>query len=142
MAMNHVVAAALVDDLRRPTRVLAARRTAPAQLAGRWEFPGGKVEVGEEPVAALHREIAEELGVVIEVGAALPGPESGAWPLPGQWRMSLWWALPAGEPQPLQDHDRLRWLGPESLDSVPWLESNRAVLAAVERAMAASTPAG
>ena len=53
-----VVGAAIVRD----GRVLAARRTTPAAAAGRWEFPGGKVEPGETPDAALVREVAEELG--------------------------------------------------------------------------------
>ena len=49
-------------------RVLIARRRADQALGGRWEFPGGKVEPGEAPVAALARELHEELGVAAEVG--------------------------------------------------------------------------
>ena len=59
-----VVGAAIV----RGGRLLACRRTAPVQVAGRWELPGGKVEPGEAPEAALRREIAEELAVDVEVG--------------------------------------------------------------------------
>jgi 8-oxo-dGTP diphosphatase len=55
-----VAAAALVD---RDGRVLVAQRPAGKHLAGTWEFPGGKLEPGEAPEAALVRELAEELGI-------------------------------------------------------------------------------
>ena len=61
--MVLVMGAAIV----RAGRVLAARRTLPTGLAGGWEFPGGKVEPGELPEAAVVREIAEELGCRVEV---------------------------------------------------------------------------
>lgn len=130
-----VVAVALVDDLTRPTRLLAARRTAPEPLAGRWEFPGGKVEPGEALEAALRRELREELGIDVCLGDQLLGPDGGLWPLLPGWRLALWWALARERPEPLQDHDELRWLRREELHAVPWLESNRAVLAAVAGAL-------
>ncbi len=130
-----VVGAALVDDLVRPTRLLAARRTAPPSLAGRWELAGGKVEPGELPLTALHRELAEELGVRVEVGAEVVGPDAGAWPLATGRRLRVWPArIVDGEPQPLQDHDALRWLGPGRWLDVDWLPGDvpvvRALLAA------------
>ena len=57
-----------------PTWLLAARRTEPPALAGGWEFPGGKVEPGEEAGGALHREIREELGVSVRAGPGGPRP--------------------------------------------------------------------
>lgn len=119
-----VAAVALTDDLSRPTRLLAARRTRPAALAGGWEFPGGKVEPGESSRDAAAREALEELGVAVRLGERV-GP--GAWPLGGPAVMDLWWAtLGAGgpEPRPLQDHDRLRWLTRADLFAVPWLAAD------------------
>ncbi|MET9965659.1 NUDIX domain-containing protein, partial [Streptomyces sp. NPDC006356] len=62
MKQRIVVGAALLAG----GRLLAARRSAPEELAGRWELPGGKVEPGEAPEAALVRELREELGVDAE----------------------------------------------------------------------------
>lgn len=122
-----VAAVALVDDLTAPSRLLAARRTAPARLAGGWEFPGGKVEPGEEPAAAAVREAHEELGVRVVLGEQV----GGDWPLSGRMVMRLWWAaVPPGEPEPapLQDHDRLRWLTRAELGDVPWLPADLPVV--------------
>ncbi|WP_202838979.1 Nudix family hydrolase [Luteimonas saliphila] len=65
---THVVAGVIVD---RRGRVLLARRSGGRELAGLWEFPGGKVEPGETPEAALARELDEELGIEVEVGDRL-----------------------------------------------------------------------
>lgn len=135
-----VVGAAIVDDLDRPTTLLSARRTDPPELAGGWELPGGKVEAGEEPVAALLREIREELGVDIEIGAILEGPLAGAWPLGDHFVMRVWLArITEGEPRPLEDHDRLRRLTKPELYSVPWLPAD---LPIVQRLEALMSPPG
>lgn len=127
-----VAAAAIVDSLRAPTRLLCARRSAPPTLAGRWELPGGKVEPGESPEAALHRELTEELGVAVEVGPRVPGPDDGDWPILTGRRMRVWLAeLRAGEPQPLEDHDELRWVRYEETDALDWLDPDRPILDAI-----------
>jgi 8-oxo-dGTP diphosphatase len=112
-----VVAAAIERD----GRYLAARRTKPDWAAGRWEFPGGKVEAGEADTEALVREIREELGVEIAVGDRVPGE----WPLHDDLVLHLYVAtLMDGEPQPLDHHDELRWLAPDEFGDVAWLESD------------------
>ncbi|MEV7035162.1 (deoxy)nucleoside triphosphate pyrophosphohydrolase [Streptomyces sp. NPDC093272] len=114
-----VVAAALLDA----GRLLAARRSAPPDLAGRWELPGGKVEPGESPEAALVRELGEELGVAAEAVARVPGE----WPLREPYVLRVWAARlhPASAaPEPLQDHDDLRWLTRDELWDVDWLDQD------------------
>lgn len=123
---RHVVGAAIVDDLREPLRVLAARRTEPAALAGGWELPGGKVDPGESDVQALHRELLEELGVHVSLGEQLVGPlEDGRWPLGDTYAMTVFLAqVTGGEPAPIEDHDELRWLTSADLYDVPWLPAD------------------
>lgn len=108
-----VAAAALLDD---DDRVLIARRPAGKPMAGLWEFPGGKVAMGETPEAALARELAEELG--IDIAAACLAPlafASHRYPefhllmplyLCRRWR---------GEPRP-REGQALAWKRPSEFD--------------------------
>ena len=69
MKLTLVVACALIDA---DNRVLIAQRPEGKQLAGLWEFPGGKLEPGERPEAALIRELREELGIVTQETCLAP----------------------------------------------------------------------
>ena len=121
--MSSVVGAAIVRD----GRVLAARRTFPAEAAGRWELPGGKVEPGETPDGALVREVAEELGCAIELTAWLPG----AVPIGDRHVLTVALArLVDGEPR-AHEHDEVRWLAADELDDVDWLDPDRPFLVAL-----------
>ena len=120
--MRIVVGAAVVRD----GRVLAARRTRPAAAAGRWELPGGAVEPGEDERTALARELREELALDVVVGDRV-GPEVA---LPGEQVLRIRECRAGGEPTALE-HDALRWVGPDELDGVDWLEADRVFLPAV-----------
>jgi 8-oxo-dGTP diphosphatase len=131
-----VVGGAVVDDLDRPSTLLAARRTEPPRLAGGWELPGGKVEPGEQPLAALRRELAEELGVRVEVGAEVTAPDGVGWLLPPSHLMRVWLVrVTAGVPAPIEDHDEIRILSTGEWLDVDWLPADVPIVQAlIERA--------
>jgi 8-oxo-dGTP diphosphatase len=121
--MDVVVGAAVVEG----GKVLAARRTAPPALSGQWEFPGGKVELGESEPEALARELREELSLEVEVGDLL-----GRVPLADGRDLAVYRCRSgSGTAQPGADHDQVRWLSAAELSSVNWVEADRLLLDAV-----------
>lgn len=118
VAVPVVVGAAILDLAGRRPRVLAAQRAGPPELAGWWEFPGGKVEPGEDEQGALARECREELGVEVTVGDRLghdlPIADGGA-------VLRVWTAaIHLGQPRAIE-HAAIRWLTAEQLHEVAWL---------------------
>ncbi|MET4167934.1 alpha-1,2-mannosyltransferase [Gordonia terrae] len=102
-----VVAAAIIVD----GRLLLAQRSRPAELAGRWELPGGRVESGETHAAALVREIREELGAEVEPLGAVGSPVA----LPGGLTLHAYLArLRSGTPTALEHLD-VRWFSADEL---------------------------
>jgi 8-oxo-dGTP diphosphatase len=116
-------------------RVLAARRSYPPALAGRWEFPGGKVGAGEAPQDALVREVDEELGCRIAVTGWLE-PEVRI--REGLVLRVATAVLVEGEPVPRHgEHDAVRWLRVADLETVDWLDADRPFTGALRDAVAA-----
>lgn len=125
-----VVGAAIIMD----GRVLACERSAPPEVAGRWEFPGGKVEPGEIETDALVRECAEELGVRVEIGDRL-GRDVRMAHGRSVLRVYLARLLHGDEPKALE-HSELRWLSAAELDAVPWLPADVPIVAALRPLLA------
>jgi 8-oxo-dGTP diphosphatase len=123
----EVVGAVIVHD----GLVLCAQRGPGGEAGGMWEFPGGKVEPGESPAAALAREIQEELGCVVDVG----GPVTTTRHVGASVVVVLstyWCRLVSGTPEPAE-HVALRWLPPDQLAELAWAPAD---LPAVELAAA------
>jgi 8-oxo-dGTP diphosphatase len=114
-----IVGAAILRD----RRVLACERADPPETAGRWEFPGGKVEPGETEAEALARECVEELGVRVRVGEDVPMAD-------GRFVLRVYAAtlVDGDEPQVLE-HSAMRWLGAKELLDVPWLPADAPIVA-------------
>ncbi|GAA2886336.1 DNA mismatch repair protein MutT [Actinoplanes cyaneus] len=108
-------------------RVLACQRSAPPEAAGKWEFPGGKVEPGESDQQALARECAEELGIAVEVGERV-GPDVPLAHGRAVLRVYAVEVLDGGVPEALE-HSAMRWLAVDQLNSVPWLPADVPIVA-------------
>lgn len=134
MKCIEVVAAVIL----RGGRVLATQRGYGEQRGG-WEFPGGKVEPGEEPRAALAREIQEELGARVAVGELLGTVE---YDYPAfHLSMQCYACTLLQDTLELREHDGARWLAAAELESVDWLPADVDILPQVRRALAGH-PAG
>jgi 8-oxo-dGTP diphosphatase len=118
-----IVAAAIITE----RRVLACERSQPPEVAGRWEFPGGKVEPGESDQQALARECAEELGVRVEVGERV-GPDVPLAHGRAVLRVFAVRLLGGDVPRALE-HTAMRWLSADELDSVHWLPADKPIVA-------------
>ena len=123
MSTQIVVAGAVIAE----AKVLIAQRIRPAELAGRWELPGGKVAAGEAEPEALVRELAEELGVEVEVGERLGEDVELS---PTMTLRAYAATLVRGEPQP-HDHAALRWVAAADLQDVDWVPADRGFLSAL-----------
>jgi 8-oxo-dGTP diphosphatase len=124
----RVVAAALFDPL---GRVLIAERPLGKALAGRWEFPGGKIDSGESEEHALARELREELGIdvvraerMLELRHEYPERhvELSMWRI-GEYR---------GMPEP-RDGQGLKWVHLEDLEHEDLLEADRPIVQALQK---------
>ena len=122
----HVVAGALFDA---SGRVLIAQRPAGKHMAGGWEFPGGKLNAGEDRLAGLTRELREELG--IEVCAAHPLVAYEHRYAERCVLLDLWVVTRfSGEPQSLEGQP-LQWASLDELETIGLLEADRPMIAAL-----------
>jgi 8-oxo-dGTP diphosphatase len=125
-----VAAGALIDG---DGAVLVQQRPAGKAFAGLWEFPGGKVEPGETPEAALVRELAEELGIVIDPTALEPiafatHAADARHLVLLLYRVSDW----QGDPRPFEA-TALRWATPAALRTLPMPPADAPLVDALER---------
>lgn len=120
----EVVGALIFDE---EGRILACRRPPEDVWGGWWEFPGGKVDAGELPSQALAREISEELGIIVEpisIIASLEHEYEDRFVTLDIWNCGI------VEPVSISptEHDEIRWLSRESLDSVKWLPADEPLI--------------
>ncbi len=113
-------------------RILITRRKGDAARGGLWEFPGGKVEPGESEPDALRREIREELGCGIEVGAFLLRQHHAYPELDVELAFYACALLPGEEPKPL-GVAAIEWAASGSLGSYPFCEADVPVLGELAR---------
>ena len=123
MALVTVAVGILIDDA---GRVLVTRRAPDAHQGGLWEFPGGKVEENETILAALARELREELGLLVEATEALMVLEHdyGDKQVRLDVHLVIRWS---GEPRGLEGQP-LAWQQPEQLRDWAFPAANRPIL--------------
>ncbi|RKJ42828.1 (deoxy)nucleoside triphosphate pyrophosphohydrolase [bacterium 1XD8-76] len=136
MKTIRVVAAVIKAFNEKGEPVIFATQRGYGEFKDGWEFPGGKIEAGESPQAALKREIMEELGTEISVGELIDTVEHDypAFHL----SMDCFWARIVSGKLILNEHEAARWLTKEELDSVEWLPADVRLVELIRDAMSGS----
>lgn len=132
MKTIKVVAAVICDSLKEKKRIFATAKGY-GEFKGQWEFPGGKVEVGETPKQALVREIKEELEIDIKVGDLI---DTIKYDYP-TFHLSMdcfWCEIIQGELK-LVEAEAARWLAKDELYDVQWLPADISLIAKIEKLM-------
>lgn len=124
-----VVAAALVDP---EGRTLLQQRLPGRHMEGLWEFPGGKLDAGETPEAALVRELQEELGISVSEASLAPAAFASA-PLGERHLILLLYICRSwsGEPQPL-DASALKWVRPQEMHGLEMPPADKPLIGLLE----------
>ena len=122
MKAVKVVAAVITASNENGEKMIFATQRGYGEFKDGWEFPGGKVESGETPQAALKREIMEELETEIEVGELI---ETIEYDYPTfHLSMDCFWAEIVKGDLVLREHEAAKWLTKEQLESVDWLPAD------------------
>jgi 8-oxo-dGTP diphosphatase len=127
MSTQIVVAGALIAD----GALLVAQRARPPELAGLWELPGGKVGPGESEADALARELREELGVDVTVGARI-GVDVALGPA---MTLRAYLVSQTGGTLHPHDHRALRWVRSDELSGLAWVPADTAWLTELAAAL-------
>lgn len=132
MKTIKVVAAVICDSLLEKSAIFATAKGY-GEFRGQWEFPGGKLEAGENPKQALEREIREELAIKLTIGDLIDTIE---YDYPN-FHLSMdcfWCEILEGKPQLLEAEDA-RWLTKADLYTVPWLPADIGLIQKIEQEM-------
>lgn len=132
MKTVKVVAAIICDDIKEKNKIFATARGY-GELKGGWEFPGGKVELGETSQQALIREIIEELDTEIKVGELIDMVE---YDYPTfHLSMDCFWAEVKAGHLELKEAEAAKWLTKDQLDSVTWLPADILLIDQIRKCM-------
>ena len=118
--MMQQVTAALIE---KQGKILLARRKAGKHMGEKWEFPGGKIDPGESPQEALRRELAEEFSIEARIGEYLGSTEFRQGEI--ELEIQLYRALHLGGTFILHDHEEIRWVAPQEVESYELVDSDR-----------------
>ncbi len=124
MKPHEVVCALIVNSKR---KILACQRSPERSLAGKWEFPGGKIEPGESAEVALKREILEELEVTISILKPLPVVKHKYPDIEIALSPFLCEIIGSEAPNAIE-HSQIRWVNLAEADEIDWAEADIPIL--------------